>query len=105
MCPPEENIEEKPSKKISHYGGLLKDCINAGWKVHLCVIEVGAHGYAACSLRSCLSKLRFIQRTVRDIIKKPSDTVFVTETFLLLLNIYILHFLYDILCRNKAFSY
>ena len=53
--------------------GLLKDWINAGWKVHLFTIEVGAHGYAACLLRSCLSRLGFIQRIVRDIIKKASE--------------------------------
>ena len=73
-CPAEENIEERHSEKISRYEGLLKDCINAGWKVHLFAIEVGACGYASCLLRSCLSRLGFIQRTVRDIIKKASHT-------------------------------
>ena len=48
--------------------------MNAGCKVHLFPKEVGAHGYAACSLRSCFSRLGFIQRTVRNIIKKASDT-------------------------------
>ena len=72
-CPAEENIEERHSEKISCYEGLLKDCINAGWKVHLFVIEVCACVYGACSLR-CFSRLGFIQRTVRDIIKKASDT-------------------------------
>ena len=57
-------------KKISCYEGLLKGCINAGWKVNLFVIEVVACGYAACSLRSCLSRLGFIQRSVRDIMKR-----------------------------------
>ena len=33
-CPAEENIEEWHSEKISRYDGLLKDCINPGWKVH-----------------------------------------------------------------------
>ena len=37
-------------------------------------VEVGARGYAACSLRLCLSRLVFIQRSVRDVIKKASDT-------------------------------
>ena len=73
-CPAEENIEERHSEKESRYESLLKDCINAGWKVHLFAIEVGARGYAACLLRSCLSRLGFIQRTVRVIIKKASDT-------------------------------
>ena len=70
----EENIDEKDSEKKSRCEGLLKDCINAGWKVHMFTIEVGARGYSACSLRSCLSRLGFIQKTVRDIIKKASDT-------------------------------
>ena len=74
MCPAEENIEERHSAKISCYEDLLKDCINAGWKVHLFAIEVGARGYAVCSLRSYLSRLGFTQRTVRDIIKKASYT-------------------------------
>ena len=73
-CPAEENIEEKHSEEISRYEGSLKDCINAGWKVHLFAIEFGARGYAICSLRSCLSRLRFIQRTVRDMMKKASRT-------------------------------
>ena len=60
-CPAEENIEERHSEKISRYEGLLKDCINAGWKVDLFAIEAGARRYAACLLRSCLSRLIFIQ--------------------------------------------
>ena len=69
-CPAEENIEEKHSEEISCYKGLLKDCINAGWKAHLFAIEADAHGNSACSLKSCLPRLGFIQRKVRDIIKK-----------------------------------
>ena len=64
----------KRAEKISRYEGLLKECINAAWKVHLFAIEIAVCRYAACSLRSCLSRLRFIQRTVRDIIKKAIDT-------------------------------
>ena len=73
-CPAEENTEERHYEKISRYESLLKDFNNACWKVHLFVIEVGAHGYAACSLSSCFSRLGFSQRAVRDIIKKVSDT-------------------------------
>ena len=58
------------------YEELVKDCINARWIVHLFAIEVGAHGCTACLLRSCLSRLGFIQRLVRDIIKKVSNTAF-----------------------------
>ena len=60
MCLAEENIEERHS--------------SAGWKVYLLAIEVGARGYAACSLRSCFSILAFIQRTVRNKMKNASDT-------------------------------
>ena len=74
MCPTEENTEERHSEKISCYEGLLKDCIDAGWKVHLFAIEAGARGYVACLLGTCLSRPGFIQRIVRDIIKKASDT-------------------------------
>ena len=44
MCPVEDNIEQRHSEKVSHYEGLLKECINAGWKVHLFAKEVGACG-------------------------------------------------------------
>ena len=44
------------------------------WKVHLFAIEVGVRGYAACSLRTCLSKLGFTHRSLRRIIKKASDS-------------------------------
>ena len=74
MCLAEEKIEERNSEKISRYEGLLNDCINAGWKVYLLAIEVGAHGYAACSLRSCFSRPVFIQITVRNKMKNASDT-------------------------------
>ena len=61
-CPAEENIEERYSEKIFRYESLLKDCTNAGWKVHLFAIEAGARGYAVGSLRACLSRLEFIRR-------------------------------------------
>lgn len=44
MCPVEDNIEQRHSEKVSHYEGLLKECINTGWKVHLFAKEVGACG-------------------------------------------------------------
>ena len=65
-CPAEENIEERHSEKLGRYEILRKDCISTGWKVHLFAIEVGVRGYAACSLRTCLSKLGFTHRSVRD---------------------------------------
>ena len=73
-CPAEENIEERHSEKISRYECLVKDCVNADWKVHLFTIKVGARRYAACLLRSCLSRLGFIQKSLRVIIKKVKDT-------------------------------
>ena len=69
-CSAEENIEESHSEQISRYEVLLKDCVNASWEVHIIAIEVGARGYAAGLIRSCLSRLGLIRRTVRDIIKK-----------------------------------
>ena len=67
-CPAEENIEERHSEKLGRYE------ISTGWKVHLFAIEVGVRGYTACSLRTCLSKLGFIHRSVRGIIKKASHS-------------------------------
>ena len=59
-CPAEENYEGRHSENISRYEDLLKDCVNAGWKVHLFTIKVGAREQAACLLRLCLSRLRFV---------------------------------------------
>ena len=73
-CPAKENIEERHSEKLGCYEILTKDCISTGWKVHLFAIEVGVRGYAACSLRTCFSKLGFTHRSVRGIIKKASDS-------------------------------
>ena len=50
MCPAEENIEERHSEKTSRYEGLLKDCNNAGWKVHQFAIKLVHVGMQlACS--------------------------------------------------------
>ena len=65
---------KRHSEKIFCYENLLNGCINAVWKVHLFATEVGAPGYVTCLLRSCLPRLGFIQRTVREIIQKASDT-------------------------------
>ena len=59
---------------MSHYQGLVKNCINTGQKVHLFATKVCARGYTASLLESCLSRRGFIQRSVRDIIKKVPIT-------------------------------
>ena len=58
---------------------FLRKCLSwwfskAGCKTNQFAIEVGARRYVAYSLRSCWSRLTFIQRSVRDIIKMASDT-------------------------------
>ena len=40
-----ENIEERYWENISRYEGLVKKCVNAGWKVHLFAIEVGTRNH------------------------------------------------------------
>ena len=56
-CPSEENVERQHEMKLLRYTDLRADCELKGWKLHLFAVEVGARGYTAHSLSSCLRAL------------------------------------------------
>lgn len=70
----EENVEESYLAKYPVMRGYPKKFISDGWKVHLFGLEVCMGWYAACSLRACLASLGFIQKSVKDTVKKASDS-------------------------------
>ena len=70
----EENVEESYLAKYPVMRGYPKKFISDGWKVHLFGLEVCMWWYAACSLRACLASLGFIQKSVKDTVKKASDS-------------------------------
>ena len=54
--PSEENLEVRHKEKEGKYEGLAGECRKAGWRTHLFAVEVGARGYAADSLMTCLKE-------------------------------------------------
>ena len=72
-CPSEENFEKQHLAKLARYTDLEADCINAGWKVHLFAVEVGARGYAAQSLSSCLRALGLKCRPLNKCVQTAAD--------------------------------
>ena len=72
-CPSEENFENQHLAKLARYTDLEADCISAGWKVHLFAVEVGARGYAAQSLSSCLKALGLKCRPLNKCVQTASD--------------------------------
>ena len=54
-CPCEENIEERHLEKQGKYvDEFVSKAEKNGWKVQVFAVEVGARGYVAWSLRTCL---------------------------------------------------
>ena len=72
-CPSEENFQKQHLAKLARYTDLEADCINAGWKVHLFAVEVGARGYAAQSLSSCLKALGMKYRPLHKCVQAAGD--------------------------------
>ena len=64
-CPSEFNFQKNNEFKLNRYNNLRADCEKAGWKCHLFAVEVGARGYTAQSLTSCLKALGLRQRSLR----------------------------------------
>ena len=64
-CPSEFNFKKSNEFKLNRYNDLRADCERAGWKCHLFAVEVGARGYTAHSLSSCLRALGLRQRSLR----------------------------------------
>ena len=72
-CPSEENFEKRHEEKLNRYTDLQADCEIAGWRVHLYAVEVGARGYTAQSLSSCLRALGLKQQLLRTCLAEVGD--------------------------------
>ena len=75
-CPCEERFEESQLAKDDRYGegsDLWNKCVGNGWKVVLFPVEVGARGYAAKSLSSCLLKLGLSRLRKNTVIREAAE--------------------------------
>ena len=72
-CPCEENFLERHLEKKGRYDVLVSECRSAGWRVDFFAVEVGARGYAANSLLTCLNKLGIRPRASKRIITNSSN--------------------------------
>ena len=72
-CPSEENFQARHEDKLDKYDDLKTSCIASGWKCFLFAVEVGARGYVAQSLSSCMSALGLDSRSVRKCVNKTGD--------------------------------
>ena len=77
-CPCEENMPYWHDKKRENYHSLCTSIKANGWRVFFFAVEVGARGYAAESLLSCLKKTT---TNMRDPIS-PSERLTVTLRYL-----------------------
>ena len=73
-CPCEDNMPYWHDKKRENYDSLCTSIKANGWKVFFFAVEVGARGYAAESLLSCLRCLGFPSKLCRSTIKNMSTT-------------------------------
>ena len=72
-CPSEENFQARHEDKLDKYDDLKTSCIASGWKCYMFAVEVGARGYVAQSLSSCMSALGLDNRSVRKCVDKTGD--------------------------------
>jgi len=72
-CPSEENFEARHKDKMDKYHDLKVSCINAGWTTHLFAVEVGARGYNAHSLSSCLRCLGLKSRALKNCLEASAN--------------------------------
>ena len=61
-CPCEENMRQWHEEKSQKYYPLCCSIRSNGWSVYFYAIEVGARGFCAESVRSCLHSLGFNNR-------------------------------------------
>ena len=84
-CPCEENFDLQHMKKLDRYDKLKDDCELNGWKVFLFAVEVGARGYVAHSLTSCLKRFGLVGKNLRLAVKEAGDEALRTSFWLWLL--------------------
>ena len=63
-CPCEENMESWHATKFGKSDPLCSAIKINGWFVHFFAVEVGARGYCASSIRSCLMRLGLTRKLV-----------------------------------------
>ena len=68
-CPSEENIDWANQRKRKTYKDLIRKIKTKKWIVDYFPIEVGARGYCAENVRSCLSRLGFSGKKTKSILK------------------------------------
>ena len=72
-CPCEENMSQWHEEKSQKYYPLCYSIRSNGWSVYFCAIEVGARGFCAESVRSCLRSLGFNNRLCRKTLQTLSS--------------------------------
>ena len=71
-CPCEENMENWHYTKFHKYDPLALAITKNGWFVDLFAVEVGARGYCAMTVKSCLLRLGFSAKMANKILKSLS---------------------------------
>ena len=72
-CPCEENMSQWHEEKSQKYYPLCCSIRSNGWSVYFYAIEVGAQGFCADSVRSCLRSLGFNNRLCRKTLQTLSS--------------------------------
>ena len=72
-CPCEENMSQWHEEKSQKYYPLCCSIRSNGWSVYFYAIEVGARGFCAESVRSCLCSLGFNNRLCRKTLQTLSS--------------------------------
>ena len=67
--PCEENFQSRHSDKVLKYSSLCQDIRSKDWKVFFFAVEVGARGYCAETVKTCLRSLGFSSKRVRSSLK------------------------------------
>ena len=72
-CPCEENMGDWHEEKSQKYYPLCTSIRSNGWSVYFFAIEVGARGFCAESVRSCLRRLGFANKLCNKSLKSLSS--------------------------------
>ena len=72
-CPCEENMSQWHEEKSQKYYPLCCSIRSNGWSVYFYAIEVGARGFCAESVRSCLRSLGFNNKLCRKTLQTLSS--------------------------------
>ena len=72
-CPCEENMSQWHEEKSQKYHSLCTSIRSNNWSVYFFAIEVGARGFCAESVRSCLRGLGFSTKLSRNTLKALSS--------------------------------